>query len=296
MRKYFDAGLRPRPLSPLEKATTEVCRRAAAREARARGLDTYGSEHLLLGLLEDRTEVIVRTLRRLGVSEAEVRAWTSPPPNEYLGPESLPAPVPTEEVEDIEYRASRLAAEREHLHVEPGHLLLAIARDEDCWASVLLRAGGVDLSQLREVLEGLLHRSADDKDALLPLPYPRLADDAVRRLLEEWHAHRATARLILEGVENLAPAERAKAVGRLHAHEEGSAIVLQLFGHLAHVAWGVAEEFAALGHDFVYVYHLAHRTFYVLLDSYSPADIDRFDTYATSHMKEALDEWLDRAA
>jgi len=129
---------------------TEKSRRViffARYEASHYGSPHIETEHLLLGLLREYRELgrmmtpgSAETIRKQIDAQSEVRHAVST---------SVDLPLSNECKRVLSYaaeEADRLA----HRHIGPEHLLLALFRENDCFAAKLLRERGLALGQLRE--------------------------------------------------------------------------------------------------------------------------------------------------
>ncbi len=131
-----------------------------AREQAERLRHTYiGSEHLLLGLLQQPEGRAIKVLYELGIHPRTLSAavWQYSPPS---GEEQEPV---DEALRPFTPRARQLCAtamvEAEEMAFEPvdaEHLLLALARDEAGVAGQTLLAFGANYTVVRKVLKGLL--------------------------------------------------------------------------------------------------------------------------------------------
>ena len=121
--------------------STEALIQAAARKARDLGHSYVGSVHLLLALTLEAGDMGL-VLRQLGVEPELTEALA-----QLLygaGTPDLPLPQGlTEEARLLLRDAAREARQQKCREIQPKHLVLAMARRENCGAGELLRASGV---------------------------------------------------------------------------------------------------------------------------------------------------------
>jgi Clp amino terminal domain, pathogenicity island component len=151
---------------------TEKARRViffARYEASQYGSPSIETEHLLLGLMrEDRTlaNLFIRTpiesIRKEIESRIEIRERIST---------AVEMPL-SEECERILNYASEEAEKLNHKHVGTEHLLLAILREDHCFAARILQAHEVTLSRAREEAthSGRPREAIDDSDVDVGIP------------------------------------------------------------------------------------------------------------------------------
>ena len=149
-------------------------------EARRAGSSAVGTEHILLGLIDEGESLAARALEALGISlqavRDDVRASTRP---SGLAPEG--APPFTQRVKTVLELSLREALELGHDYIGTEHVLLGLVREgEDVAAQVLLGLGA-ELAQLRETVLRLLAGGSATPDS--PAPDRPTAGDvvAVRR-------------------------------------------------------------------------------------------------------------------
>lgn len=227
----------------------------SARERRAAELEPPG---LLLALTAD--PAVRDALRRCGVSteavERAVAAWplrAAPP-----GPEVTIAPA----TRLVLHRAEQAAFVREHVAVEPGHMLLGMLEDPGCDGARLLAGAGADLAALAAEIDGRLPGQVLDVEwhRAEAARHPPLSAEAVQRLLEdlgEWHgamrALRERRRAIAAGETPRVADEDVPAVNR-HAREHAAWIPLT--DHHRHLAIAAADAHAP-EHPFGFTYLVA---------------------------------------
>jgi hypothetical protein len=162
---------------------------AAHRLALDHQVDYVGTEHLLLGLLEDADTGAVALLRACGVDvealHENVRELLQP--TQTIDTGHLPF---TPAVKRALEAADDAAAALQHAAVGTEHLLLGLCKEEEGLARFLLNTFGVTPARLREQVQRLAVR--EDRDQAVqalerPGAAPRRADptlDDVRVLLE----------------------------------------------------------------------------------------------------------------
>ena len=133
---------------------TEKARRViffARYEASQYGSTYIESEHLLLGLIREGSQFVIRFIAPPEGFEsirAQIDKLTLPGPKTST---SVDLPLSNECKRILAYAAEE--AERlAHKHVAAEHLLLAIAREEKCFAAQLLRENGFSPSEFRNYL------------------------------------------------------------------------------------------------------------------------------------------------
>ncbi len=141
-----------------EKAIKSVV--LAQEEARNTGYNLVGSEHLLLGLMEEGSSVAAKTLLKQGLTVEQTKKLIA----ETIGrggsysPPNIPF---TPKVKSIFEQAFTEARHLNVNYISPEHILLAIANKPDTLAARILTDQGVNLKQLRtEILKGLGEKEA----------------------------------------------------------------------------------------------------------------------------------------
>ncbi len=122
--------------------------------AHSRGHGHVGTEHVLLGLIGEGSGVAIQALTRLGVDLERVRHDIDKIVGAGGGAESrLPLPYTPRTVEVLK-RA--LDEAREHRR-QPGtaHLLLGLVREDNGIAGQVLATQGLELFQLRKVVDDI---------------------------------------------------------------------------------------------------------------------------------------------
>ena len=128
----------------------------AAKAARRRGHSYIGSEHLLLGLLEEQEGTAAQVLMGAGVEEEKLEGLI----DQLIAPEGG---VGLASREGYTPRASLIlensVREAELFHMEEAgteHILITIIKDPECVATRLLHTMGVNLQKLyRAILDSM---------------------------------------------------------------------------------------------------------------------------------------------
>jgi hypothetical protein len=127
-------------------------------EARARGHNYVGTEHVLLALLVDPQCLAVRVLDVLAVSTDELRqavAAAAGPPSPGAPPPGAQLPL-TPRTQRVLDRARGESVQLGHNYIGTEHLLLALAAEENGIGGRVLREHGVDAGRARaEVVRAL---------------------------------------------------------------------------------------------------------------------------------------------
>ena len=134
----------------------------AQNEARTLGHDYIGTEHLLLGLIDEGNGLGVKALESIGVSAEALRAGvteivgTAAAPdseNDSLGSGHIPFTPRAKQV----LRLALAEAQRfGHNYVGTEHLLIALIQEKDGVAGQVLAAAGADLRRVRAEVVRLL--------------------------------------------------------------------------------------------------------------------------------------------
>ena len=147
---------------------TERARRVvvlAQDEARMLNHDWIGTEHLLLGLIEEGGGVAARALESLGISLDAVRRQVE----EIIGrgeqapPEHMPFTPRAKKVLELALREARALG---HDYIGTEHILLGLIREGDGVAAQVLVRLGADLNRAREQVIQLLQEGQGDDDVL----------------------------------------------------------------------------------------------------------------------------------
>jgi Clp amino terminal domain, pathogenicity island component len=136
----------------------------AEEEARMRGHDWIGTEHLLLGLIQDGNGSAIKALKSLGISLEAARQQV----DEIIGtgqqvPRAgrLPFTPRSRKVLELSSDEAQLLG---HDYVSTGHILLGLIRDSDGVAGQVLATLGADLTTARQQVTELLlgYRGGDE--------------------------------------------------------------------------------------------------------------------------------------
>lgn len=134
-------------------------------EAYAAEADAVGTEHMLLGLLDQGDELVAEALRGAGFTERAAQVSLDDPP-----------PVRTVHIPFAPEAANALRRSRDEsaalgeAQVRPGHLLLALLRSDDAssprggGATKLLQEQGIDVVRLRDRVIRLLESDEGDSN------------------------------------------------------------------------------------------------------------------------------------
>jgi len=135
---------------------TEGARRALAlaqESAKGMGHNYVGSEHLLLGLIQEGDGAAAKALAQLGISreDVETRAEELVGHGDYHFTDSFGYTPRTKKILELSlYEAKSL----KNSYIGTEHVLLAIMRERDCVAVRILMDLGVDFTLLRQMLSG----------------------------------------------------------------------------------------------------------------------------------------------
>jgi hypothetical protein len=126
-------------------------------EARRLGHNYLGTEHLLLGVIADGNQVAGKALRALDVSADDVRRRVTEIVGRGGGVPAGPIPFTPRSKKVLEVaRAEAKKLKQDHVGTE--HLVLALAREGEGLAARILVDSSVTMTQLRQVILGLLSR------------------------------------------------------------------------------------------------------------------------------------------
>jgi len=205
-----EAPMRPRPALPLaeriksalrDPRRTRVYPRGftdrhkqavdlSLEEARQRGHDHLGTEHLLLGLLGAGDGVAIQVLASMGIPLDEVRSRVEGiiGPSSGRGPGTRAGPIlPTPQARRVLGLTMREALALGHNDVGTGHLLLALLREGHGIAAQVLTALGADHARVREQVLGLIasvDEQAGPQTRLVRMAIPADLADAVQQLAQ----------------------------------------------------------------------------------------------------------------
>ncbi|MBQ6163594.1 MAG: ATP-dependent Clp protease ATP-binding subunit, partial [Clostridia bacterium] len=125
----------------------------AVQKAQAMGSQRVGSEHLLLGLLRDKDSVAGRSLAKYGVTAESAERVLRESEGAAL-PTSLTPEDFTPRLKHILEASVVSAGEAGFRLVGTEHLLLALLREEQCFALRLIALSGASAEALREEIDG----------------------------------------------------------------------------------------------------------------------------------------------
>ena len=205
-----EAPMRPRPALPLaeriksalrDPRRTRVYPRGftdrhkqavdlSLEEARQRGHDHLGTEHLLLGLLGAGDGVAVQVLASMGIPLDEVRSRVEGIIGSGRGSSSSAHAariLPTPQARRVLGLTMREALALGHNDVGTGHLLLALLREGHGIAAQVLTALGADHARVREQVLGLMasvDEQAGPQTRLVRMAIPAGLADAVEQLAQ----------------------------------------------------------------------------------------------------------------
>ncbi len=127
----------------------------AEEEARLLGHGFIGTEHLLLGLIQEGEGLGAKALGSLGITREAVRAKVE----EHIGPAGSAAtgkPPFTPRAKKVLELALREALQLGHNYIGTEHLLLGIVREGKGVAAEVLENLGAELPRVRETVVGLV--------------------------------------------------------------------------------------------------------------------------------------------
>ena len=232
--------------------------RGALQAARAGGAAELEPPALMLALTAD--PAVDESLARCGVSTEAIKRAVAAWPRSPAQPGADVAIAPGTWL--VLHRAEQTAFVREHVVVEPGHLLLGMLEDPGCDGARLLCDAGADLTALAAEIDGRLPGQTLDVDwhRAEAERHPALSAEAVQRLLEdlgEWHkamrSLRERRRAIAAGDTPRVADDEVPAVEQ-HAREHAAWVPLT--DHHRHLAIAAADAHAP-EHPFGFTYLVA---------------------------------------
>lgn len=166
-----EIGLTPRARHVIE---------LALQEAQSMNHHYLGTEHLLLGLIDEGEGIGLSILGNMGIKPEQVRTSTlnvlhsvkenttgSPPPAQPLPEETPPPQTPagddpyanfTEQARAAMRAAQEEAGRFQHNYIGTEHLLLGLLHDEKTVAAAILNRLGVELAKVRSAVEFIIGR------------------------------------------------------------------------------------------------------------------------------------------
>lgn len=174
-----------------ERFTKRARRVIEVSQQRARTLnhDYLGTEHILLGPIQERDGVGAAVLRSLGVSLDGVRSAVEETIG--AGTRSPDGHIPfTPQAKEVLQLSLRESLELGHNYIGSEHILLGLIREDEGVAALALAKAGVDLDAARNQVVRLVGRSNPDDTDLDPTGQAdaRLHDE-VKRLSTLLHRH-----------------------------------------------------------------------------------------------------------
>jgi ATP-dependent Clp protease ATP-binding subunit ClpA len=148
----------------------------AQEEAKAKHRGRTGTEHILLGLVQERDGIAAEALESLGITLDAVRQQV----DEMTGT-AQEAPATTHNQYTMRAKRAldlslREALQLGHHHIGTEHILLGLLREGEGPAAQVLTELGADLSRVRQQVIGLLGEAeGDGGHQVRPLPPPRQA-------------------------------------------------------------------------------------------------------------------------
>jgi Clp amino terminal domain, pathogenicity island component len=156
---------------------TDQARRVIAlaqEEARERNCRRVGTEHLLLGLIQEREGIALAALELLGISPEMVRRQVEEITGQGQGQESSAGyaqyTLRAKKALDL---ARREALQLGHHHIGTEHILLSLIREGEGPAAQALLELGADLSLVRQQVLLLLTEEPGEQEARSVPPAPR---------------------------------------------------------------------------------------------------------------------------
>jgi hypothetical protein len=136
----------------------------ARREAAARGDEVVGTEHLLLGMLQQGEGGACEALKEIGVTLQAARLQA-----DLFFPSSLaevePARLPlSKRARAALERATGEVVRRGERNLETSHILLAVLRDPEARALELLTGLGVAAGDVERAVEQISHQASELRD------------------------------------------------------------------------------------------------------------------------------------
>ena len=152
---------------------TDRSRRAlvlAQQEAHLLGHDHIGTEHLLIGLIDEEDGIAARVLAELGVTRQAVRDRVEETVGRSAGESSGNAPF-TPRMKKVLELSLREGLQLGHSYIGTEHMLLGLVREGEGVAARVLQELGVELPQVRQsviqVLSGYQGGATDNADAAM---------------------------------------------------------------------------------------------------------------------------------
>ena len=154
----------------------------AQHEARTLGHDYIGTEHLLLGLIDEGAGVATTALTSMGINLSEMRQAVQDSIGHGAEPQPESGHIPfTPRAKKVLELSLREADQLGHNYIGTEHILLALIR-EGGGAAQLLAGAGVDHDRARQQVIGLLYGRREAGSATAPPPAAPAADELMGRL------------------------------------------------------------------------------------------------------------------
>jgi ATP-dependent Clp protease ATP-binding subunit ClpC len=154
----------------------------AQHEARTFGHDFIGTEHILLGLIDEGQGVAARALASMGVSLDEMQQAVQDTVGRGAEPPPESGHIPfTPRAKKVLELSLREAQQLGDTYIGTEHILLAVIREGGAGAQ-LLAGAGVDLDRARRQVLEVLHGHREAGVAAAPPPPPAAADELMGRL------------------------------------------------------------------------------------------------------------------
>jgi prophage maintenance system killer protein len=164
------ATMRKQPTGRFQRFTDRARRVVylAGEEARLLGHGYIGTEHLLLGLVDEGEGVAARALEALGVSLEEVRRRVIGITGHGHGQDTPVGATPfTPQAKRVLELSLREALVLGHKYIGTEHLLLGLLREEHGIAARLLTSLGADHERVREQVTALLRPGGAADEAVI---------------------------------------------------------------------------------------------------------------------------------
>ena len=154
----------------------------AQHEARTLSHDHIGTEHILLGLIEEGRGVGTTALTSMGINLDEMRQAVQDSIGRGAEPQPESGHIPfTPRAKKVLELSLREANQLGHNYIGTEHILLGLIR-EGGGAAQLLAGAGVDHDRARQQVIGLLYGRREAGSATAPPPAAPAADELMGRL------------------------------------------------------------------------------------------------------------------
>jgi ATP-dependent Clp protease ATP-binding subunit ClpC len=111
-----------------------------------------GTEHLLLGLVRENEGVAAQVLQKMGIALDKVRSEVESQARPEGGPPVAGEPKLTPKAKRVLELAADEARRMRHNYIGTEHLLLALLREKEGLAAIVLRKLGLNLEKARQQL------------------------------------------------------------------------------------------------------------------------------------------------